>query len=510
MRPNSLLQLTPGQKMTHAEAIERIILKAEWGMSPKVQAGLLRLAAVGLDRNLNDNLSKGVRDTAHWALVRKKDRVSWPEVMRMASGFRSLADVGRVSDAHDYLADEDLPVLPTVQVAAIRLLVHHNANAHRGTIEGRLIANDPRVRLAAAEAIGQLRSRASLPVLSRALALERHAVVAQALVRTAERILDKHVERIHPERRQRLTRASLKALGRAGWRTDIAVVKLVRRYPCIEAVPAMIRVLERSAEVPDEMADAINSSASPILEYEVVATLRRLTGAIQPGTTGKEWREFWEAEKGTIVMPEMLKVQHRVGKTNSGFFGIPVIGKEIAFIVDVSGSMKDKCEYGSGTTTRRRLPSRLDVAKEQLLAAVQTMNTRSLYHLITFSEVAKIWNEKGVQPTPRTLRSLTSLLARVKPDGGTNLADALRAALAADEQIYGQLTKNKIDSIFILSDGEPSAGLKDPDEILEMVREVNAYQQIRINAIFIGESDKGADLLASLAKESGGAFVRVR
>jgi hypothetical protein len=62
--------------------------------------------------------------------------------------------------------------------------------------------------------------------------------------------------------------------------------------------------------------------------------------------------------------------------------------------------------------------------------------------------------------------------------------------------------------LFVLSDGEPTAGqLKDAELLLQVVREANKYAKVRINTVFTGVGD-GADLLRRLAEENGGVFVQ--
>ncbi len=47
----------------------------------------------------------------------------------------------------------------------------------------------------------------------------------------------------------------------------------------------------------------------------------------------------------------------------------------------------------------------------------------------------------------------------------------------------------------------------DPDAILDLVRELNRYQKVRINTVFTGVG-KGADFLRRLAAENDGVFVQ--
>ena len=63
-----------------------------------------------------------------------------------------------------------------------------------------------------------------------------------------------------------------------------------------------------------------------------------------------------------------------------------------------------------------------------------------------------------------------------------------------------------MDTIFVLSDGEPSTGdVIDPFEIREHVQRWNAERDIEINSIAVGGSFQ---ILEWLAEDSGGTHVR--
>ena len=81
--------------------------------------------------------------------------------------------------------------------------------------------------------------------------------------------------------------------------------------------------------------------------------------------------------------------------------------------------------------------------------------------------------------------------------GGTNLHAALLAAFKDDE----------VDTIFLLSDGEPSVGkITDVLELRALVANQNRVAQIRIHTISVGRSSA---FLRGLAEDSGGTYLEV-
>jgi predicted protein tyrosine phosphatase len=82
--------------------------------------------------------------------------------------------------------------------------------------------------------------------------------------------------------------------------------------------------------------------------------------------------------------------------------------------------------------------------------------------------------------------------------GSTNIFDALEKAF----------TDQDVDTIYLLTDGEPSAGrIKDVESILDEIRRWNRTRQIVIHCIAIGID---SNLCKRLAAENGGSYRYVR
>src|SRR5690606_13255276 len=66
--------------------------------------------------------------------------------------------------------------------------------------------------------------------------------------------------------------------------------------------------------------------------------------------------------------------------------------------------------------------------------------------------------------------------------------------------------KNKLDTVFFLSDGRPSVGrLVDTNEIRKVVTKINETYRIVFHCIAIGEFQK--EFMGDLSRENGGVFV---
>lgn len=494
-------------RLTHLEVLNKLLYVAESNPSAMQADALLGLAAAGLETSFLDPASLELRELGHGSLLRSDDQGMWFHVLRAAAGER-VPLFGEVLAVDQ--GQSSLPIGPARRVAAIRLLAAKGLPVFRATLEASLVDPDPRVRLAAAEALEmQPRGEALARVLA-ALGRERHPVVAQAVVRLLRATLRAGGDGLDAAVRAEALATARTMFGRSGWRTDMDLLDLVEAYPDKDAIPMLIDALDLTIKSPDALVTAINKRASPLLRERASGLLRAMTGALVPGDDPVAWRQFWEREKERLVVPATLQ-RERTGGTRATFFGVPVTGSSIAFVIDTSGSMDEPPAGTLPSADRRgRANTRLRAAKEQLLSAVQAMPAESQYLVVTFAAKAHVWTPSPVRPSAGTHRSLTELLSRLRAHGGTNLFDGLSTALFTGDQRYGEQAGGKVDEVFVLSDGEPTAGeVRETAELLAIVREANKYAKVRINTVFTGtDAGGGIELLRRLAEENGGVFVQ--
>ncbi|MCA8958061.1 MAG: VWA domain-containing protein [Planctomycetes bacterium] len=530
-----ILRLPPLKSQTrHLTLLHRLVAVAELAPGREVVEALLGLAAVGYAHDLYSPRAVQMRELGHFALARSDAFEVWHHIQQVARGLGEAPAVevepvvaGPTPDAEQATSEVEIRATALVmrRVAAVRLLGSKPNSVFLVLLEKCLADPDARVRLAAAEALAVRRPSHLLYALARRAAAEPHPMVVMGLVSAIENTLKGDDSEVAMARGLHVMRLLLPMLGRRGWRNDMSLVALQRRYPVKEAIPQLIGLLRAAQAEIDPLLGVVNKDASPVLAGEVFKTLRETTGALLPKDPNR-WHAFWEQEKDRIqlVAPYRQRGRNRFATTTGTFFGIGIEGREIVFVIDTSGSMKNPVAQGTavprkprkGNTDKSRRrgddderpPSRLDAAKQQVLNAVQGIPTGTRYHLVTFASHVRVWNHDPVQVGPQSFTTLTEALSRVQPSGGTNVFAALLHVLKASQQSFGQRIKNRVDEVFLLSDGEPSASeIEDPAQILELVRNINRYQKIRINTVFTG-TGKGAAFMERLARENFGVFVR--
>ncbi|MFY9344543.1 MAG: HEAT repeat domain-containing protein [Planctomycetota bacterium] len=178
------------------------------------------------------------------------------------------------------------------------------------------------------------------------------------------------------------------------------------------------------------------------------------------------------------------------------FFGLKVESQRVIFILDVSGSM---LESMYGRYVGKRGAARIDVAKQELSQAIQNLEPGTLFNILIFSSSVARWQKEGiVVASPETRKAALEWIERLGASGATNLYDSVKIGFEDKD----------VDTIFIMSDGEPTNGeVIDPHRIREDVAFWNKYRKIKINTIAIGGN---LEILEWLAKDSGGTYVQMR
>lgn len=321
-----------------------------------------------------------------------------------------------------------------------------------------------------------------------------------------------------PESLRQAVRAAIEALGRTSWRADMALVRFLDDFRSLEAVPALIAVLERFRDHPDQLEEG---KLSGLLRYQVHELLVSTTGAVLPADQPERWRALWDAEKDKLEVTKKHETGSAGATTAGDFFGIPIEGTRVVFVLDLSGSMQWPVANDDGSGRKER-QSGLDFAKQELRRAIAALPPNAQCNLITFNGNPRpeLWSKDLVPATERNRDRLLKHVDGLRADGGTNLWGALEEALKIRSLVQNAKYETDIDELFVLSDGAPSAGaVIDPVQILRLVQESNRFAATRINTVFVNtelppEARRAmaqmemqpAELMKRLAEQNSGRF----
>ena len=161
-----------------------------------------------------------------------------------------------------------------------------------------------------------------------------------------------------------------------------------------------------------------------------------------------------------------------------------VLPKDICFVLDTSGSMGDD--------------DKMEQAQRALKFCLANLNPQDRFNIIPFSHEPVRFQATLVSAEREQVEAARAYVDKLKPNGGTNINDALLAALeaapAADE------TRPYL--IVFLTDGLPTIGVTDVDGILANVKAKNSAR-VRLFAFGVGH-DVNTKLLDVLAEQNRG------
>src|SRR5947207_3396359 len=151
--------------------------------------------------------------------------------------------------------------------------------------------------------------------------------------------------------------------------------------------------------------------------------------------------------------------------------------KDVVFVVDTSGSMAG---------------AKLQQAKKALQFCVENLNTNDRFEIIRFSTEAESLFGKLSEADFEHRKRASNFIADLKPIGGTAIADALQTAFKARTE-----KSERPFVIIFLTDGLPTVGTRNPDEIVADVKK--AGDDARIFSFGVG-SDVNTQLLDQIAE----------
>jgi len=176
--------------------------------------------------------------------------------------------------------------------------------------------------------------------------------------------------------------------------------------------------------------------------------------------------------------------------TTATYWDLPVHSDRVVFVIDVSGSMNQP--FGTGDATR------LAEAKRQLARVLGLLPAKAKANVIAFGNDAQGF-AAGLQTIDdRRRKSAQTWAEALEARGATNVHAALQRAFADAD----------VDTIFLLTDGRPSAGtIVAPDALAREVQRWNIGRGICIHTVALGGR---SDFLERLATDSGGEHTVAR
>jgi Ca-activated chloride channel family protein len=162
-----------------------------------------------------------------------------------------------------------------------------------------------------------------------------------------------------------------------------------------------------------------------------------------------------------------------------------VILKDVAFVLDTSGSMAG---------------AKLEQAKKALKFCVENLNDGDRFEILRFSTEAEPLFDNLVEANQSNRTRAEDFIKDLKAIGGTAIDDALKKALSLNTQHSTSDTRSRPFVIIFLTDGRPTIGTTDEDQIVAAVKK-RGEGHTRIFCFGIG-NDVNTHLLDKITEET--------
>lgn len=159
-----------------------------------------------------------------------------------------------------------------------------------------------------------------------------------------------------------------------------------------------------------------------------------------------------------------------------------LVEKDIVFVLDTSGSMADE--------------GKMEKAKAALLFGVKSLREGDRFNVINFAGEEHLMEGKLTPVNAASRKRGEEFVSKLTPTGGTNINDALRAALRQ----FDSSDRPKL--LVFMTDGLPTVGESNVDKIIKNANE-NKVEGLRLFTFGVGY-DVNTTLLDKLANENSG------
>lgn len=294
-----------------------------------------------------------------------------------------------------------------------------------------------------------------------------------------------------------------------------------------KTVPAAEAVVKRYLEVAKKKGTGANASEWVRTQLAFQSALGALFHVDLPAP--EDYKNYFEARKGDPLLFNPEKRFAADSNSRVTLFGAAVTGKNIAFVLDVSGSMLATDPLPEGEKERERPRTvvvdptrpppkekpredrqRMFRAKKELANVVRSLPDDVRFNIITYSSEVHAWKKTMVPASGANKKSAAEHIAGLEANGITVTDMALEEAF----------TDLDVDTIYLVTDGAPthmssSTSSRLPEDAPELIRaiherveELNFLRGVRV--FTLGFKGAEENFLKKLAADNQGRYVEIR
>lgn len=286
------------------------------------------------------------------------------------------------------------------------------------------------------------------------------------------------------------------------WQVRVAILRAQIEFDVLEAVDPLIALLAK---------------ADGRLKWEINDVLVFLTGT-NKHADHHAWQAWWEESRNGFkdLRPPRDK---RMDALRNGrlffderyrisFYDIGVRSKRVTFVLDLSASMREKPEVATRQEDRDR--TKMQIVQNEMKRVIQSLPRDAEFNIIFYNDDVMYLSTKGLIPAhDKNKERAIRFIDAIKPFGATNVFDALEGVFRPLEVRPEDRFKSQADTIFLLTDGVPTAGtITERWVIMNKIKRLNRECKVVIHTILVGTDRFSEEFLKELSSASDGQFVQ--
>ncbi|MHC4931502.1 MAG: hypothetical protein ACYTGV_04855 [Planctomycetota bacterium] len=359
---------------------------------------------------------------------------------------------------------------------------------------------------------------------------EARAFIQLAYAKTKLDQADKIVRQGLGAKEPRLVVAALRAVG-SGRRIMLAeqVVKLLKhKHRAVRGAAADALAELRHSEAMPAIFPLFCHDPSHRARFDSWLAMKALSKENFP-CAPEAWQGWWESQVSEIpeegpnpwgrFFPRTVKSADKCGS----FFGIPVLGERIIFVLDVSMSFDDAWKINHKKERKKprteRIPNffsvktRWDLVRNYAMDCLKNLPEETELSFVFFRHEIDLHPPKGkfLKNSPKNRGKIKEVLEEAKRGGGSAMFEAFQAAFGFIRDAHPLHNFNKgADTILFVTDSfvKDGALANKGDRLRDEIWRVAVMRNIRVHTVGLHNHD--FDLCKGIAKDCGGLYVHAQ
>ncbi len=249
------------------------------------------------------------------------------------------------------------------------------------------------------------------------------------------------------------------------------------------------------------------------MKWEINDGLKKLTRVDKSGDPAA-WKSWWDKFGDDFLFgnyqPGPLDGQEK--RTVTSFYGLRLNSEHVAFLVDVSASMNETAQWKSEFQPGEPKPEgdrRIDIARYELKRAINGLPDNAEFSLVRIGSKATPIRGQLLRSGAGSRGDAISFMNQTEVTLGTDIFGAFRKAFEWTGGAWNApLTPNSLDTLYLISDGDPTVGLTDRPQLVERVIDTFHFKKVLVHCVAISPPGHGVLVLKGISDGTRGDFIR--